>query len=119
MKYLTILILSGLFLVSCGDKEAPEIRFITPAQNSEIDAGGQVGVQVEVTDNEELSRIVIGGENSGIPAITSFETATKHTEAFTVTAPGDAPSGAEISVNVRATDAEGNEGVDDLILIIR
>ncbi|WP_235297344.1 Ig-like domain-containing protein [Portibacter marinus] len=119
MKYLTILVLSGLFLISCGDRENPEIRFVTPANNTQVAAGEQISVQVEVTDNDALDRIVIGGENSGIPAITTFEAPDRHTEIFNVFTPTEAPSGAEISVNVQATDAAGNTAADDLILIIQ
>ena len=117
MKYLTLL-LCGLFLVSCGDREDPQIRFVTPAQNTEVVAGEQFSVQVEVTDNEAISTINVGGDVSGLP-ITDFDDLMKHSFIFNVTTQADTPSDTELTIRVDATDADGNKGSEDLVIIIK
>ena len=119
MKYLAILVFSALFLVSCGDREDPVVRFITPAQNTEVSPGETVPVQFEVTDNEALGSIDIGGDVSGVPTINVFNDLMKHSEIINLTVSSDTPSGSEITMNVKAKDQEGNEGSEDLVLKVK
>lgn len=112
------LVLVSLFLVSCGDREDPQIRFITPAQNSVVVAGEQFSVQVEVTDNEAISSINVGGDVSDLP-ITDFDDLMKHSFIFNVTTQADTPSGAELTITVTAEDADGNSASEDLVVVIQ
>lgn len=119
MKYFSILLLASLFLISCGDREDPQIRFITPANNTAVDAGEVVPIQVEVTDNEQISTITVGGDVQpfSIPPA-DFADIMKHTFLFNLTINEGSPSGGEVNVTVTATDAEGNSGSDNLVLVI-
>ena len=117
IQYLAFL-LCALFLVSCGDREDPQIKFITPAQNFEVAAGEQFSVQVEVTDNEAISKINVGGDVNDLP-ITDFDDLMKHSFIFNVTTQADTPSGAELTITVTAEDADGNKGSEDLVIKIK
>lgn len=117
IKFLTLIFIS-LFLVSCGDREDPQIRFITPAQNTVVVAGDQFSVQVEVTDNEAISKINVGGDVSDLP-ITDFDDLMKHSFIFNVTTQEDTPSGAELTITVTAEDVDGNSASEDLVVVIQ
>lgn len=118
MKYLSILLFSALFLVSCGDREDPVVSFTSPANNTEVAAGETIAIQFKVTDNEAISSIDVGGDVTGVPTIDSFDDLTEHSEIINLITDEATPSGSEVTVTVTAEDEAGNSGSADLVLVI-
>ncbi|GLR16919.1 hypothetical protein GCM10007940_15340 [Portibacter lacus] len=105
--------------MSCNkDRDDPQIRFITPAQNSEVEAGVQFTMQAEVTDNEAISSIVVGGDVQDLE-ITGITDVLKHNFLVNITPSADTPSGAELTITVTAKDVAGNSESEDLVVIVK
>ncbi len=115
-NYLGLLLFCAILFTSCGDREDPSVRFITPANNTEVAPGETVSIQVEATDNEALQTITVGGDVTGLSPITEFDAVDKHNWIFGLRIDEATTSGVELTVNVKATDPDGNEGSEDLIL---
>ena len=118
LQHLTLLLLMGLFLVSCNkDREDPEITITSPANNTEISAGDSFAFQVEVTDNEGLDLITFT-DGSGIDeSITTFDDPMSHKLNYNITTNQDFPAG-ELIMTVEATDLEGNVAKEDVTIIV-
>ena len=119
LQHLTLLLLMGLFLVSCNkDRQDPEITITSPSNNTEINAGDSFAFQVEITDNEGLDLITFSDGAGLSESISSFDEPMKHNLNYNITTNQDFPAG-ELTMTVKATDLEGNVGTEDVTIIVK
>ncbi|MBK9733666.1 MAG: hypothetical protein IPO92_01345 [Saprospiraceae bacterium] len=115
LKILSLFLLFAFTSTSCSkdDTKAPVINITEPIDGAKVTAGTNLPVKGTITDDTELSEIIVAGNK-----ITTFTSKTSHTLSLDLIIPGNAPKG-DTNIEITATDKNNNKATKTIKLTIQ
>src|SRR5439155_687048 len=102
-----------LNLVVAGDRTPPTVTVLSPAEGAQVGLGQTVTLMVQATDNVGVTEISLSA--TGAASFTETRTispaAPSRTETFSIAFAALPPTGGSLTLDARARDAAGNQGV--------
>lgn len=121
IKFLSYLLLMGLFFTSCGDDgdtTPPVVTIQEPADGTVYSAADIIPLRATVTDETKLVSINLSSNLGLNETINTFDSETEHSLGVNITL-NTTTSAGTYEIKVSATDDSGNVGNDVIDITIQ
>ncbi len=121
IKFLSYILLFGLFLTSCGkdgDTTAPKVTISSPSNGASFTVTDLIELRATITDETKLVSINISSSLGLDNTITTLDTDISHDLGANISLDSLTTAGT-YEIKVSGTDADGNVGDDTVEVIIK